>query len=283
MRATVLFATLAVATCNAGPILLLTSGNQLLTIESTTPGSVSAPLPITGLQVGETVLGIDFRPLTNELFGLGSTSVLYSINATTGVATQVGASGAFSLSGTSFGFDFNPTVDRIRVTSDADQNLRLNPTNGTLAATDAALNPGTPNVVGSAYTNNDNDALTGTTLYAIDSLTDQLFTQNPPNNGTLNLVGALGLDIGPSAGFDILFANEVNTAYAAFTVGGIPGLYTINLTTGAATLVGTIGNGKQGITGLAAVPVPEPGTYVLTALGLALVMGVSRRFSKRVN
>jgi hypothetical protein len=51
----------------------------------------------------------------------------------------VGASGQFSLNGSSFGFDFNPTVDRIRVQSDADQNLRLNPATGALAATDTTL------------------------------------------------------------------------------------------------------------------------------------------------
>ena len=72
--------------------------------------------------------------------GLGSTSRLYTIDLTSGVATQVGASPfAAALSGTNFGFDFNPVVDRVRVVSDADQNLRLNPNNGALAATDTAL------------------------------------------------------------------------------------------------------------------------------------------------
>jgi hypothetical protein len=32
------------------------------------------------------------------------------------------------------GFDFNPTVDKIRVTSDADDNLRLDPDPGSLLA-----------------------------------------------------------------------------------------------------------------------------------------------------
>ena len=43
------------------------------------------------------------------------------------------------LAGSDFGFDFNPTVDRIRLISDADQNLRLNPMTGGVAATDSML------------------------------------------------------------------------------------------------------------------------------------------------
>src|SRR4030095_15839230 len=104
-------------------------------------------------QGGENVLGIDFRPATGELYGLGSTSRLYRIDIANGAAVQVGA-GPFSplLSGTDFGFDFNPQSDRIRVVSDAEQNLRLNP--DTLATfVDAALNPA-GNVVAAAYTNN---------------------------------------------------------------------------------------------------------------------------------
>src|SRR4030095_14815219 len=103
-------------------------------------------------QGGENVLGIDFRPATGELYGLGSTSRLYRIGIANGAAVQVGA-GPFSplLSGTDFGFDFNPQSDRIRVVSDAEQNLRLNPDNGTIAGVDTNLNP-PGNVVAAAYT-----------------------------------------------------------------------------------------------------------------------------------
>jgi hypothetical protein len=166
------------------------------------------------------------------------------------------------LSGASFGVDFNPTVDRLRVTSDADQNLRINVDTGA-ATVDGALayaagdaNAGQdPNVAGSAYTNSMAGATT-TTLYGIDSARDVLVTQNPPNNGTLNTVGALGVDAGDAVGFDI--APNGNTAYAALTVDGASQLYTINLTTGAAALVGGVGGGAQ-LRGLAVFnPSPNP-------------------------
>ena len=217
------------------------TSNQLVRFDSATPGTVGTPVAITGLQAGETVLGVDFRAANGGLYALGSTSRLYLVNKITGVATQVGASGAFTLNGTDFGFDFNPTVDRIRVVSNTGQNLRLHPDTGVLAATDMPLNPGTPNVNAAGYTNNFAGATT-TTLYVIDSTLNALYTQVPPNNGTLNLVGLLGVDVSEVNGFDIAPFNGV--AYASLTVGGTARLYTINLGNGLATEVGPIGGGN---------------------------------------
>ena len=226
---------------NAATAFGVNAANQLVRFNTATPGTVANIGTITGLQAGETILGIDFRPVNGQLYALGSTSRLYTINITTGAATQVGVAGAFTLSGTDFGFDFNPTVDRIRVVSNTGQNLRLNPGTGALAATDTPLNPGVPNVNAAAYTNNFAGATT-TTLYDIDTTTNSLYTQNPPNNGTLVLVGPLGVVSTNSTGFDI--SPFGGPAYAALTVGGVSGLYTINLGTGAATLVGAIGGGN---------------------------------------
>jgi Domain of unknown function (DUF4394)/FG-GAP-like repeat len=224
----------------------VTTANQLVRFDSATPGTVSAPQAITGLQTGENIVGIDFRPANGQLYGLGSSSRLYTINITTGAATIVGAAGAFTLTGTNFGFDFNPTVDRIRVVSDTGQNIRLNPDTGALAATDTNINPVGPTVTGAAYSNNTAGAAT-TTLYVIDTTLNTLDTQggingNPsPNGGTVTPVGPLGVIASGVNGFDIGSSNGVG--YAALTVGGTSGLYTINLTTGTATLAGTFSGG----------------------------------------
>jgi hypothetical protein len=241
---------------NPDTIYALSTTNSLISFDSATPGTVSGPIAISGLVGGETIMGIDFRPATGQLYALSNQSRLYTINRTTGAATAVGSGFIPALSGTEFGFDFNPTVDRIRVVSDADQNIRLNPLTGSLAGSDTNLvyamgdanQDFNPNVTGAAYTNNFNGATT-TTLYDIDSVRDILTTQGSPNGtpvspntGQLFTVGALNVDTTPLVGFDI---STGGTAFASLTPGGTPALYTINLTSGAATLVGNIGGGLQ--------------------------------------
>lgn len=226
----------------------LTTNNNLVRFNSSRANTILSTVAITGLQGGESLLGIDFRPATGQLFGLGSTSRIYRIDQTTGAATLVGGL-TTPLLGTNFGFDFNPVPDRIRITSDAEQNLRANPIDGTnvvdglLSYAVGDVNFGqNPNVVASGYTNSFGGA-TATTLYDIDSSLGILAIQNPPNNGTLNTVGRLGVNTTGEAGLDIAPGN--NTALAALQVQGATSsaLYTVNLTTGAATVIGPIGGG----------------------------------------
>ena len=225
--------------------------------------------------------------MTRRLYALGSTSRLYTINLTTGVATVVGTQFTTLLNGTSFGFDFNPTVDRIRVTSEADQNMRLNPNNAAIAGVDvnlsyAALDPNTglnPNVVGSAYTNNFAGA-TVTALYDIDSNLDILVLQSNPNGGILNTVGPLGFNTSDLVGFDISRASS--TAYASLTLGGTSGFFTINLATGAATLVGAIGGGVT-IRDISVAPIAQAGDLIISEFRLRGTTGVNDEFVEIYN
>ena len=229
----------------------LTPDNHLLTFRVSRPGQILREIVITGLQPGETVLAIDSDYL------LGSTGRLYRIDFVDGTATQVG-SGTFSvpLNGTSFGFDFNSLADHIRVVSDAEQNLRLNPHDGTVDGVDTPLAyaPGdvhagaNPNVVGAAYTHT-----TTTTLYGIDTNLDILVRQggvdgNPsPNSGLLTTIGSLGINATSTVGFDIVSRGSGlgEFAVAALTgSGGVSRLYFINLATGKATQIGVIGGNK---------------------------------------
>jgi hypothetical protein len=205
-------------------VYAVTAANRLVSFSSSNPCKIITNTRIRGLQPGEQILGMDFRPANGKLYGLGSTSRLYVLDPKTNWATAVGTQPfSVTLSGSAFGFDFNPAVDRIRIVSNNGQNLRVHPDTGAVVAKDGALNYiNAPNVkttvVGAAYTNPDTDPNTPTALYDIDAGFDLMALQNPPNNGVLSIVGVTNLNTTALTGFDI---SKANVGYAAALRDGI--------------------------------------------------------------
>jgi Domain of unknown function (DUF4394) len=211
------------------------------------PNNILVPLDsrrtirVTG--VDGNLQGIDFRPANGKLYGVTDTDKIYIINPDTGVATFVKALTTSFDGGFQSGFDFNPVPDRLRIVGSNDQNLRTNVDTGEVsvdkplayAANDRNYGKN-PNITAAAYTNNRAGA-TSTQLFVIDYDLDVLALQNPPNDGTLSTIGKLGVNFAPTGGFDILTDSKgTNTAFA---VSG-SALYTINLSTGAATKVSNL-------------------------------------------
>lgn len=223
----------------------------LIQFDSDSPTLVSIVGALDGLGNDEAVLGLDYRPLTRGLYAITSANRLIRIDRHDGVVTAVStAPFSTALSGESFGFDFNPAIDRIRAVSDADQNLVINPISGVLqlVATPVAYIAGdsnagaNPNVVHHAYDQN-NVNTPATQLRAIDTNLDVLVKQ-ANNAGTLETIGALGVDFSSIGGFDVSGATGI--AYAISTDDLLPllgqsTLYTIDLATGAATFAGIVG------------------------------------------
>ncbi|GAB3576274.1 hypothetical protein GCM10027345_12610 [Hymenobacter daeguensis] len=250
-----------------GNLAYALAGTNLISFDTALPATIRTSVGLSGVAATQTLVGLDIRPATNTLYALGYDAALaapganaqvYSVNSVTGVATAVGAAVRLELGTGKVGFDFNPTVDRIRVTSSNRANYRLNPIDGTISATDTNLAyattdanaNATPNIGAVAYTNSvAGTTATATTLYNYDLSLNILTTQNPPNNGTLNTVGATGIMANATASsldLDIYSpAAGTNTAYLVANPGTTANtnFYTVNLTTGATTLVGTIGNG----------------------------------------
>lgn len=240
-------------------IYAVTLDNRLLLFGSEAPGTIVRETPITGLAAGARIVSIDFRPANGQLYGVGTDSRVYTINLTTAAATAVGATFAPALTGTHFGLAFNPVVDRIRTSSsETEQNLRIDPSDGTLSAVDVNFafatgdaNEGTnPSVAALAYTNSAPGAAT-TVAYAIDSNNDVLVTLANPNNGLLTTIGPLGVNTVPCASLDIDASD--GTAYATLADGGISRLYTIDLDTGGATMIGVIAVDSE-VQGIAMAP-----------------------------
>ena len=276
------------------------SGLALLNFDSATPGVVGAPVLISGLTAGDSLVAIDYRPIDAVLIGFGyntttGTARVYTLSLTTGIATSI--NGNTLTLGTGLArvtADFNPTANAIRlVTSGATgNNLRI-PTAGTgVLTTDTDLNPANSGIRATAYSRNNAGGGTSgaTTLYEIDGTNNALVTQGSvdfftgsggtsPNTGTLTSVATLtGVTGSTIVGFDIF--NAPGTAAAspgqAFVATGAGELLTLNLTTAVAGSLGTIGGTYTGVRDIATVP--EPGSLML--LGFAGAGLAARRLRK---
>jgi hypothetical protein len=258
-----------------GTAFAVTESGRLISFDVTAPGQLRTTQLINGLAAGETVLGADIRPHSEKLFVLGSTGRVYRVDGKTANAIFVVGPISPALSGSSFGFEVDPVADQMRITSDLDQNLSLGFQSAT-AATDAnlAYDVGDPNfgadpeVVALAHSNAF-DAAAATTLYGIDTTLDVLVrvgsvdgSPQPPDSGLLTTIGALGVDASSAAAFDIVGGGTAIAALAA--PGAVDSqIYSIDLASGAATLIGTVGAGEV----IVAIAVDAPTFHGLNTAG----------------
>lgn len=234
-------------------IIGLTADGRLVCFDEDRPWDARILGTVAGLTGADTALiGIDYRVQDGNLYGVGNGGGVYSINPSTATASFVNAL-SIALDGTTFGVDFNPAADRLRIVSNTGQNLRHNVNTGGVTLNDGTLTYTAPptapvaalGLISSAYTNNDLDANTATTLFNIDSTLDQVVLQSPANNGILVATGKLTLDVSGRIGFDIYSTlnSGVTTGVEGFAsltsaVDGITRLYYVELLTGKVTLRG---------------------------------------------
>lgn len=236
----------------------LTADQHLVRFGECNPSRPRDLGPITGLAGNDTTLvGIDFRVQDGLLYGVGDGGGVYKFaDPTSALATRVNQlSVALDPSASAFGIDFNPAADRLRIVSDTGQNLRHNVNAAGTTVADGALAylEGTPpasvpasGVVAVAYTNNDLDPSTATSLFDLDRDRDQIVLQSPPNGGVLFPTGKLGVDAAGPIGFDVYSTQRGgvtvrNAGFATMTVDGIRAFYRIDLLTGAAVRIGILG------------------------------------------
>lgn len=264
-------------------LIAVTSNHRLITFEARAPETLLSRVPLMGLLPGESVLGIDHRVAKGQLFALSTRGRLLRIDTATGDVQAVGPAVKLPVART-FGVDFNPAVDRIRVVSDAGHNLRLHPDTGAQVDGDPALEGVQPDgplayvgddpqagqpprLVAAGYTYNpDNEKLT--TNYAIDARGRHLVMQGSaegeqpvvsPNTGRLRTVGALQVQGFDHAAFDIADTN--NRAYLLTgRIGSTASrLYEVDLRSGRAGFIGLVGLPREretlgALLGLSVVP-----------------------------
>lgn len=277
------------------------NGTNLISFDSATPAALTTIGPISGINAGHVLRGIDFRPATGQLYALSSDSAnaasaqLYTIDLTTGQATAVG--GAIALTGntsTRISLDFNPVTDRLRVVTGAGQSYRLNADTGAVTQDTSITNANgsTPLISGIAYTNNVAGA-TNTTLYAYDFLLDLLGTIGglnsvpSPNGGSFNVIGASGIVTGDAGlGFDI--SGLTGIGYISVddfngSAGFAAEFFSVNLATGVLSQIGGDDFGPVLDISVASQDrgtVPEPGTLALALLALGALGAVQRRHGR---
>jgi len=196
------------------------------------------------------VAGIDVRPADGRLYALTFSGAVFTIDPATGAATRVSqlrlspsAAGAVTV-------DFNPVANRLRIITAGGANLRANVDNGDVTQDQNvrfAEGAEQPAVIAGAYTNSVAGA-TETTLFDIDA-SGRFLRQAPPNDGVLTAVGALGASPHIIA-FDIATTGAENSGWAV--AGGA--LHRIDLTTGAATVLGRLSGVRGEVIDIAVLP-----------------------------
>ena len=107
-------------------VIGLTDDGRLVSFRARSPERTRDIGYVTGFTGADTALvGIDFRVQNGKLYGVGNGGGVYTIDPRTAEATFVNAL-TVPLAGTLFGVDFNPAADRLRIVSDAGQNLAHN-------------------------------------------------------------------------------------------------------------------------------------------------------------
>ncbi|GAA3078660.1 DUF4394 domain-containing protein [Streptosporangium carneum] len=238
---------------------ITSDGKLMATFTTDNPYELNWVRRFNGLTNDTSVIGIDFRVQDGKFYAVGNRGGIYTLKIPTNVGEEVVVTKVSQLSvalnGTFFGVDFNPAADRLRVVSDTGQNLRHNLANhATVSDYSLSSAPGSPAIAGvtaAAYTNNDLNGATSTTLFDINTASDQVVVQSPANNGLLAPTGALGRAAETNAGLDIysdLSGGKTvsNSAFATLLVpneedGTIEAtLNSVDLLTGTATHLGTL-------------------------------------------
>ena len=236
-----------------GDTVITTESGKLISFNRATPKTLVGTATMTGLPAGDPLVGIDYRPSDSQLYGLTKAGKLFTLKPETGVATLKSTLTAVSgdddpytsLGGGTFGVDFNPVADRLRVVSSSGLNLRINVDTGA-TTTDTKITGSTAGVSAAAYTNSVAGA-TSTQLYVLDN-DSNVYLQDPPNNGTLTKVGSVVRDVSSGNGYDI----DGRTGIGYFVVGGSPYLWTLEPgKTPIAREVSAIGDLSEPVTGMA--------------------------------
>ena len=247
----------------------VTEAGRLVRLHSDSPGAIRSARPITGMSESEHLVGIDRSPANGQLYGVGTASYLYRVDGR-GTATRV-SPGLFDVfvQGSSYGLAFEPGGARLRLVSNAEQNMRIDASSGRVVDGTPGSRSGVSGDQNLRYAPGDSGAgedpnvgaaaYVGGRLYGIDAVRDTLVRSDAPSEGRLRTVGGLGVNAADPVGLTV---GSDGRAWAAFRREGRREveLWRIDLAVGRATRgaklprIGSrpLGRGRDPIVGLTA-------------------------------
>ena len=251
--AAMLLATTALAGAARAETVAALVGDETIAVVDTAQKKVTKTWKVSG--ASGKLVGIDVRPADGMLYGVTADGVIWTIDSSSGKATQKSKLDMPLPSGGTITVDFNPAADRLRVIGSNGANLRINVDDGKVTkdgdlkfAEGDAHKGKTPKIVAGAYTNSMKGAKE-TTLYDIDA-TGAVLRQAPPNDGVLNTVGMLGMS-GDGAAFDIVADGQAgNTGWLMAK----DTLYRVDLTSGKGAEVAKIAGVSGTVRDIAVMP-----------------------------
>lgn len=254
---------------SAASLFGVTTENNLVSFDTSNPSTFLTSVPISGLFASDGVtqdpnafvVNLSFNPTTGQFFGIDTNANFYRIGLN-GSATLL--NNTFSPSGFSAGFSHDPFTGEFAYADDSAE--RFNLTNAGIAtlvgstfySAGDANELSTPQIFGLAI-----DPDFGT-AYFLDANLGILALALDPDATELFTIGSLGLGVTAFGGFTIDYEGNL---FASLSTDGLSsGLYSIDGSTGAASLIGNFSNG------VATITIPEPSAALLGGLGMLVLL-----------
>jgi hypothetical protein len=224
----------------------ITTSNKLVTFAPDhvdEPGVILATLPVTGLPSGEQIIDIDLDMVTLQMFGLGSSGQLYTLDLRTGAAAPYGS----ALSpGTPVAFQFDDNGFVFFATTT--HLYHLNPANG---AVDATFDLAAAGIHASAlgWVHGENSGR----LLVLDADADTRWRLQCCSSGFVVAVNIpLGTDISEPVGFDNDAHGLVNrSGYLTTTSGGISSIAGVSMFSSEVPVFSAQVGGGEAVRGIA--------------------------------
>lgn len=247
----------------AALLMAVTDDNHLVSFDSAAPGTTLSSVPVSGLlDPLASLLNITYHVGEGRFYGLDSNANFYSIGLD-GAASLL--NDTFAPTGYSGGLSYDSFTGDLVFSSITAEHFSLS------TAGQATSNPDFVYGVGDPYFGSSPsvfaialDPIFGE-AFMLDNVTGTLARSVDPALSEWFTIGSLGMDV---TSFGALVVDEDGNLFASLSEDGLnSALYSIDPSTGAATLVG---NFAGGVSGLAIVP--EPSTALIGGIGMLFLI-----------